>query len=247
MRTSSVANWLHSGDLPYHPGVETRSFIDPPSQGSHAASPCTQTAGQPDTYQGTNWSNTAALGCDQGGIHGNGGVQNHWFYLLSQEGSGTNDNLDFYNVLGIGADDAAEIAFWSMQNELTDAANYNDARSGAIAAAIMLFGNCSVQHWQTDEAWYAVGVGNGNACPGLNVSEYSDENFSIYLNPAESFISLDWKNKSNFNVAVYDVTEKVIVKKENVNSNMVFDIQSGSVALTSSRFKNTISNSLLSS
>ena len=48
---------------------------------------------------------------DYGGVHINSGVQNHWFYLLSQGGSGVNDNGDSYSVSGIGINQALEIAY----------------------------------------------------------------------------------------------------------------------------------------
>jgi len=56
---------------------------------------------QPDTYNGTYWANTANLSQDAGGVHINSGVQNFWFYLLSQGGSGTNDIGNAYSVTGI--------------------------------------------------------------------------------------------------------------------------------------------------
>lgn len=46
-------------------------------------------ASDPDTYHGTFWHSGSG---DNGGVHTNSGVQNFWFYLLSQGGSGTNDN-----------------------------------------------------------------------------------------------------------------------------------------------------------
>lgn len=52
----------------------------------------------PDTYNGTYWATGTA---DQGGVHTNSGVQNHWFYILSMGESGTNDIGTAYNVTGI--------------------------------------------------------------------------------------------------------------------------------------------------
>ncbi|MCB0545813.1 MAG: M4 family metallopeptidase, partial [Saprospiraceae bacterium] len=45
--------------------------------------------GDPDTYRGQNWING---GEDNGGVHTNSGVQNYWFHLLAEGGSGSNDN-----------------------------------------------------------------------------------------------------------------------------------------------------------
>ena len=35
-------------------------------------------------------------------MHTNSGVQNHWFYLLSEGGNGVNDDGFYYSVNGIG-------------------------------------------------------------------------------------------------------------------------------------------------
>lgn len=62
--------------------------------------------GQPDTYQGANWH---TANTDHGGVHTNSGVLNHWFYLLSVGGSGTNDLGNSYAIQGIGIDKAAKL------------------------------------------------------------------------------------------------------------------------------------------
>ncbi len=111
---------------------------------------------QPHTYQGDNWyfgSN------DNGGVHTNSGVQNYWFYLLSEGGSGINDNDDAYDVTGIGIDDAAQIVYETIMT-LTANAGYADARNVSIARAKELFGENSEQATQTQLAWCAVGLGN---------------------------------------------------------------------------------------
>lgn len=126
-----------------------RSFISP------------GTFGDPDTYQGTNWTSTGGT-CDGTndfcGVHTNSGVQNHWFYLLAQGGTETNDNGDLYTIQGIGTASAAAIAYRSLTNYLTSSSGYADAKNGAIHAAIDLFGNCSNEVLQCARAWNAVGV-----------------------------------------------------------------------------------------
>jgi Zn-dependent metalloprotease len=110
----------------------------------------------PDTYQGSFWYTGTA---DNGGVHTNSGVQNFWFYLLVEGGSGTNDVGYAYNVVGLGLTDAAAIAYTNNNSFLTSSSNYNAARNGAIAAAEQLFGVGSQQALSTAEAWLAVGVG----------------------------------------------------------------------------------------
>jgi Zn-dependent metalloprotease len=144
-----------------------RSFINPKSKGD------------PDTYQGTNWVSTSGT-CDGTndycGVHTNSGVQNHWYYLLSVGGTGTNDNGDTYNVVGIGTAKAAAIAYRNLTHYLGSGSSYADAKNGSIQAARDLYGDCSKEVLQCARAWDAVGVNNSDVisydatvdCPALN-------------------------------------------------------------------------------
>ncbi len=114
------------------------------------------TYGDPDTYQGTNWATGSA---DNGGVHTNSGVQNFWYYILSVGKSGTNDNGDAYTVSGIGMDKAGKIAYRNLTVYLSSNSNYAAARTGAIQAAVDLYGAGSAEEIATTNAWYAVGVG----------------------------------------------------------------------------------------
>jgi Zn-dependent metalloprotease/PKD repeat protein len=114
----------------------------------------------PDTYGGTYWINNSN---DYGGVHTNSGVQNFWFYLLSNGGSGTNDNNTPYTVTGIGMDKAARIAYRNLTVYLTPTSQYLNARAGAIQAATDLYGANSNEVAQVTAAWCAVGVGNCTA------------------------------------------------------------------------------------
>ncbi|MBI4645283.1 MAG: M4 family metallopeptidase [Bacteroidia bacterium] len=109
----------------------------------------------PDTYAGTYWYSGSD---DYGGVHTNSGVQNYWFYLLSEGGTGTNDNGDDYSITGIGIDKAAAIAYRALTVYLFPAANYYDSRYWAIEAAMDIYGPCSDEVEQTIAAWNAVGV-----------------------------------------------------------------------------------------
>lgn len=106
----------------------------------------------PDTYEGDNWVFGNA-------VHTNSGVQNFFFYLLCEGGSGTNDNNKSYSVSGIGIDDAADIAYRALTVYLFPSSNYLDAREAWIRAANDLFGSCSSEAIAVGNAWYAVGVG----------------------------------------------------------------------------------------
>lgn len=136
----SNANWLMGSDI----GYTIRNMANPNS------------VGDPDTYMGTNWYTGFA---DNGGVHTNSNVQNFWFYLLCQGGSGTNDIGNPYNVTGIGMANAADIAFRANTVYLTSSSQYADARFYSIQAAIDLFGACTAEVIATTNAWHAVGVG----------------------------------------------------------------------------------------
>lgn len=114
---------------------------------------------QPDTYTGTYWANTSSTQ-DNGGVHTNSGVQNFWYYLLSQGGSGTNDKSNSYTVSGIGMTQATQIAYRNLSYYLTSSSNYTGSYYGSLQAAQDLFGNPSTQYSAVRAAWFAVGIGN---------------------------------------------------------------------------------------
>ncbi len=140
---SSQADWLMGNEI-YTNGSFFRSMSNP------------NLASDPDTYLGTHWHTSSA---DNGGVHTNSGVQNFWFYLLAEGGSGTNDIDDIYSISGIGRLKASKIAYRSLNNYLSSNSNYADARTYSIQAATDLYGSCSNEVIATTNAWYAVGVG----------------------------------------------------------------------------------------
>lgn len=120
----------------------------------------------PDTYHGQHWNFTSS---DNGGVHTNSGVQNYWYYLLTVGDTGTNDNGDYYDVIGLGRDTAEAIAYRNNFAYLGPNSTYFDARQGAIEAAEDLYGSCSYAVMQTNNAWYAVGVGPDTLTKDLHV------------------------------------------------------------------------------
>ena len=114
----------------------------------------------PDTYLGTNWYTGTA---DHGGVHTNSGVQNFWFYLLSNGGSGTNDLGKSYNVTAITRFKARDIAYRALNLYETSSSKYIDARAATLHAAFDLYGACSVEIQAVGDAWHAVGVESQSA------------------------------------------------------------------------------------
>lgn len=125
---------------------------------------------QADTYEGQFWINPSSP-FDNGGVHYNSGVQNYWFYLLSEGGSGTNDNDDDYLIDGLGIEAAQEIAFNNLMNYMIPQASYNDAYVGAMQVAKDLYDIPSYAYTQTAKAWYAVGLADNpeEFCSGTQV------------------------------------------------------------------------------
>lgn len=109
-----------------------------------------------DTYGGLFFNNGDI-------VHYDSGIQNYWFYLLCQGGSGNNDLGNNFNVTAIGMSDAIDITYRNLTVYLTPNSTFLDARIGAEQAAEDIFGGCSSQVIQTANAWYAVGVGGINS------------------------------------------------------------------------------------
>lgn len=152
----ATANWLHGEEGFLIPGGFTRSLENP------------NLKSQPDTYNGTYWVNINSSQ-DHGGVHTNSGVQNFWFYLLCQGGTGTNDLGNSYTVNGIGIAQAEKIAYKNLTTYIPSSnATYYDSYLGSLLAAEQLYGNPSSQYTAVRQAWYAVGIGNdpNNFCSG---------------------------------------------------------------------------------
>lgn len=110
---------------------------------------------QPDTYMGNLWYDGID---DNGGVHINSGVQNFWFYLLSNGGSGINDYGLSYSIEPIGVNTASKIAYRNLTEYLSYTSDFLDARIGSLLATEDLYGRNSAIYSEVDQAWDAVGV-----------------------------------------------------------------------------------------
>jgi len=137
-------DWLMGEDI-YNGHGAIRSMQNPKALSS------------PDTYLGEYWIDTK-LSFDNGGVHFNSGVQNHWYYLLSDGGTGENDDGIAFQVSGIGLDDASAIAYRNLTYYLLPDSRYMDAAYYSVQAAEDLFGVNSQQYLSTQSAWEAVGI-----------------------------------------------------------------------------------------
>lgn len=131
-------------------------------------------ASDPDTYGGDHWQEPECgeptLANDQCGVHGNSGILNKWFYLLtvgSQQAispgsgknadDGVNDMNDAYAVEGLGFAAAERMAFLT-ETFLTPNAKFEEARAAGIEAAGILYGPCTNEQTQMKNAWDAINV-----------------------------------------------------------------------------------------
>ncbi len=140
--SSGTGNWTIGEDITIG-GAGIRDMSNPNRFGdpSHYA----------DRYTGTS---------DNGGVHTNSGIANHWFYLLSQGGQNANPaRRTGTTVQGIGVAAAAQIAFLGFTS-LPSTANFCAARASTIAAAAAGGNSASVAN-----AWDEVGV-NDQLCSG---------------------------------------------------------------------------------
>ncbi len=149
--------WLMGEEIFYSPSYTCLRDLQNPKSS-------TAEEGQhPDTYHGQFWDNN-------GEPHTNSTVLSHWFYLLSQGGSGTNDIGNTYNVNGITLDVAQQIVYNAEVSYLYSSANYSAARNATISAAIDLYTINSCQVKAVTDAWYAVGVGSPFQYTNVSVS-----------------------------------------------------------------------------
>ncbi len=143
------ASWtIADGVMTNYSNMRSMSF---PKTGMDGMDPC------PDTYKGENWVKTDSED-DNGGVHTNSGVQNKWYYLLTDGDSGTNDNGYSYTVTGIGLEKSQQIAYRTLTEYATQESQYADIRLCSIQAAEDLYGANSAEAKAVNDAWKAVGV-----------------------------------------------------------------------------------------
>lgn len=105
---------------------------------------------QPSRYGGTYWYSGAG---DNGGVHQNAGVQNFFFYLLCEGGSGTNDGYA-YSVTGIGVTNAEQIAYRALTVYCTPFTDYSTIADAWLSAALDRDTSMALS---VAQAWHAVG------------------------------------------------------------------------------------------
>ena len=115
------ADWLFDEDS----GEVSRSYADP------------HLYDNPSRYKGTDWASTTSPSDDNdnGGVHSNSGVQNHFFYLLSEGGNGFNDGLEYERFEGIGVEKAVQLAYRALTAYCGPRTDYGDIAACWMSAA----------------------------------------------------------------------------------------------------------------
>lgn len=131
----------------------------------------------PTTYMGTYWYDSSKPKFTKDASHTNCSVQNYFYYLLCEGGSGTNDNGDAYQLTGIGLEKSRQIAYRTLTQYATESSRFADIRLGFIQSAKDLYGEGSEAE-AVAKAWDAVGVyGEDNPSAIHNISqEVADDN-----------------------------------------------------------------------
>jgi|GEM_PF-1417915 len=132
---STKANWL-IGEKVWSPGG-IRNMRDP------------WKFSNPKAYGGKFWPN---------GCHGNGGVQNYWYYIMVNGDTATNEYGYVYKLAGLGHWKAAQIHYRGYFSYMVPNGTFKDALKGSIKAAKDLYGSCSNEIDYTFKAWKAVNV-----------------------------------------------------------------------------------------
>jgi Zn-dependent metalloprotease len=106
------------------------------------------------------YSNRYTGSSDNGGVHINSGIANHWFYLLSQGGQHHDSAYrSGYAVTGIGITDAHAIWYSALTNYMTSSTDFSGARTATESACTGL-GYAAAVCDDVSVAWFEVGVGS---------------------------------------------------------------------------------------
>ncbi len=182
-RTAGYSDWLIGEDCTYPWTTALRDMRNP------------QRYGDPSKYHGTYWYYGAF---DYGGVHWNSGVQNHFFYLLCEGGTGTNDG-NRYSITGIGVSNATRVAYRALTAYCSADTDYDAVRTAWHSAAQDLDSS-----WLASVhlAWEAVGIyAYSTPSVAASVGTYTDKvhlswavvpgatNYSIYRSTSSDVIS----------------------------------------------------------
>jgi hypothetical protein len=223
-----VIEYYTLGDNDYVSGTNhfpqyRRDFVDPESDtiynspdldGLSTCSPtiagATFLSRAPSTWHGTNWDfNPDERKSEYN--HINCFVQDHWFYLLAEGGTGNG-----ITVTGIGIEKAAEITYYNMAYYLNSSYTFASMRNASVFNAKYIYGECSDEAQQVIKAWAAVGV-TGQLNFTISGPDYVCSGGSEYtINCLPSGATVNWVPSGNITLVSDDGTVPgVFVPNEN--------------------------------
>ncbi len=173
--------------------------------------------GQPNCYLGDFYYDAPYYN-DNGGVHVNSGVMNHWFYILSNGKVGTNDLGNNYSVFGIGIEKSAELTYYNFVNNMQKYSQYDDAMEGAVIASKLLYGECSMEHISTQNAWYAVGLGTISQCDESALTEYNI-NINVSPNPVIDHLVISTLEQGTKNAMVLSLDGTIVYQSNQFSEN----------------------------
>lgn len=195
---ATIENWAAPNKQPWLMGEESmkngfsciRSLRSPKTEGFLRGA---STEGNyPSTLFGTNFDGTWQ------DSHRNSTVVSHWYYLLVEGGSGTNDRGNVYSVNGIGWEKAAKIVFKTQTEYLNNNADFDMMRWMTITATRALYGVNSCEEKEVTNAWFAVSNGAkfnvGLPISNLNISGVQNfcSSITATLNNVPCDITATW-------------------------------------------------------
>lgn len=203
--------WLMGEQLMKNGALCLRSLRNPKAEGYNTATNNIH-GGYPDTYQKTNWD--SRLNPDP---HINSTVLSHWFYLLSQGGSGTNDLSNSYTVFGIGIDNAAKIVYQAENVELRNypTAGYNIAMTQTIQAATDIYGANSPEVIQVQNTWYAVGLGTQPSQLSISGPSQICDQATYTIDNLATGATVVWSGSSNLALSSASANSAVFTANSN--------------------------------
>lgn len=114
--------------------------------------------GHPKFFKGELWFEGEG---DNGGVHINSGVLNHWFYLITDGGEVVTEKGDTFNIQGMGMEKAIQIPFLMQRAYLTRTSYYPDAYIAATESAKDIYGEDSEELAIVEMAMNAIGLPAG--------------------------------------------------------------------------------------
>ncbi len=157
-------------------------------------------------------------------------VLSHWFYLLAEGGSGTNDIGNSFSFNGIGKEKAAKIVYDALTTYLIETTTYPLIRTYLINSAEDLYGVNSAESALVCQAWYAVGVGSNcsvtyNLTGNDNICSTVNSTYTLNYTPPNT--TPTWSVTSNLQIISStnsSVTVKAINSSINGNSTITANV-----------------------